>query len=911
MNDNLKVSDLLRVLQEREIEAGCRWVLKEDQIGNLGNKVLRQLAEVWHFRLVFLERRTVEENAVLLKKQIKRREFEWLQEYIVRGYLIEHQRVILKGFLDGCGIPNKDGFVEGDDVTATTDQFVRGLDAVLGRYEPRVLGVYLGYLLLCGGDFFVELRRALEVKGIEVRDLLSGKSGKETLLGGDREELKEECRVYSWPGFVGVFTTLDYLLISTAIASAFGEMGALTREQVEDLVEEVTELNSKRQHTLLHRGFVHALFERPYCFHFPGENTIRRLWYFTGVILGLLRAKKEGEVLQLLRKESELTDELCNSLEVRCGAVLLPEVFDLLWKGQEYRLILRWVTRHLDRVPGWQQNDLLNKIYHRTASLVRRGQWGEAEGFLNFMDEYLRVNGDKTDSALQAFLDRLTRKRAQVYQLRGEFETAKRLLRELTEKDELENGGDVWCDLALIDAGFRSLKEVLPEREGLAQTVVAALKKSEALLEEAVQKYPRNSTNAHFCLGLIKILDKGTADLRVAIDHLSWALAGMSEREEAYAEGGLVQWTRFLLGLALLERMEVADFKTAQEYLERALEESGRFPLGLWERVMAAADLFDDKSLGEKVAEHLLRIKGDEAFEPVWRSGLAVSVKSLRQKCMRWLQEGPVSVPARWDRLKDLLKRALMHGELDLAEEILDGMEKIAEQGHSYRQKFLDWLEDDRNYSPAWGWEDVTWCRVKFYELQGQLENAAALLRELFFRLLRGDARSLHDAQDVFNRIIELKGDQNGEYLDNLKRQLEQRLGTTSQQRPHVSEILAERPIRLLFIGGDEHHAAHESWLQSELAKGFKGHKVSVDFIFTGWSSNWGVYYEHVKSRINDWDALVIHKMIRTMLGRKLRSLCDSKRPWFACTGGGRESMLRSIELAVVSLHDWWAKSLH
>jgi hypothetical protein len=52
--------------------------------------------------------------------------------------------------------------------------------------------------------------------------------------------------------------------------------------------------------------------------------------------------------------------------------------------------------------------------------------------------------------------------------------------------------------------------------------------------------------------------------------------------------------------------------------------------------------------------------------------------------------------------------------------------------------------------------------------------------------------------------------------------------------------------------------------------------------------------------RIREADAVVIMRFVRTLLGRTLRALCsEHDRPWVACTGHGRDSLLGAIEEAV------------
>jgi hypothetical protein len=76
---------------------------------------------------------------------------------------------------------------------------------------------------------------------------------------------------------------------------------------------------------------------------------------------------------------------------------------------------------------------------------------------------------------------------------------------------------------------------------------------------------------------------------------------------------------------------------------------------------------------------------------------------------------------------------------------------------------------------------------------------------------------------------------------------------------------------------------------------------VTLTFDFTGWSSNWGRSLDVIERRIAASDAVVVMRFIRTLLGRTVRALCsEHDRPWVACTGHGRDSLLAAIEQAVM-----------
>src|SRR6185503_18204511 len=124
------------------------------------------------------------------------------------------------------------------------------------------------------------------------------------------------------------------------------------------------------------------------------------------------------------------------------------------------------------------------------------------------------------------------------------------------------------------------------------------------------------------------------------------------------------------------------------------------------------------------------------------------------------MEDAPLPIQDKWDRLRTVLPAAIKDQRVDQAGLILDAMEGMAAQGGRYRGEFLRLLEDDRNYSPAWTLEDAVDSRIKFHELEGNLADATALLRSRFFTLRQADdPASVQEAQTVLERMEETGAD--------------------------------------------------------------------------------------------------------------------------------------------------------
>jgi hypothetical protein len=252
-----------------------------------------------------------------------------------------------------------------------------------------------------------------------------------------------------------------------------------------------------------------------------------------------------------------------------------------------------------------------------------------------------------------------------------------------------------------------------------------------------------------------------------------------------------------------------------------------------------------------------------------------------------------MSLIEKWQQLTQLLSAALKHADIDQGENILDQMERIAEQAADLRSEFVALLEDHRNYSPAWDIADSVHARSKLYELDNNNVQGVALMHQLFFQLRNDDNPSFPTAGlQIIEHVEELGADH--ELLATLRRHL-----PADQTADDVSNdecVLREIDVCITYIGGNETQVGFEAKLRRRLAERFP--KMELKTIFPGWSSNWVVYLEQVRGMLPKSDAVVLSKFVRTQFGRAVRRNCSSDAPWWPCTGKGLNKIQASIEAA-------------
>jgi hypothetical protein len=898
MIEGLTNDDVFDALDTKEIEAGCRFILEAKYPGGKDARAnaLKFAAELKRFRPEYLARRPLDKNLPLLVQATRHRGARRLRPDAVKAWLVGNHRSLLSAFLQACNIPEKEGFVDGADPLPPTRETLRhAMDKISESFEDRVVAIYLAFLLVNGGDFWVNLPAAVTPDDTASVSDSAGAAGTEA--GVAPSPLVEEAESANAEDSTA-FTTLDRVLIERAVAAANDDTGALSEEQLEDFIEEIVALNSHRQHSVFHRGFFHALFGRPAEFSFRGENASRRIWYFTGVLMGLLRGANKDRVLEILREQQELFGLLCDKGSPVAANMLLPQLIPALWDEGELTMAKKLAESHLDGLQPKAFTDLVVQLYYKCAALLRKGQWEQAGWFLDFIGDAVPQRADLPDGFHEWFRPHVDRKRAQVFQLKGDFQSAANLLQHVANDEEGREQGSALADLGLIRGKLRSLQSSLPSKdEGRVAALMSALAAGRADFEAACERYPKDATNAHFCLGLLELLHEKSA--ASAADHFREALSGMLAKKDAYTEGGVLQWNLFLLGVALLESSEPAEFEHARLLVEGALADEINYPLWLWNRAMQAAALFPDTSLGENIARHLLEHRGTEAYHSIWDSGLAAEISALRGPYVDWLARAPVPIAGKWRQLKLLLPAALKDSDCGQGENILDQMEYLAEQAEDVRSEFVELLGEHRNYSPAWEPPDAVHSLTKLYELDSNSSQGIGLLHKLFFQLHNEDNPSFATVgPQIVERMVELGADEAA--IDDLRRRLPAPDATPDPAS--VEDSLREVAVCILYVGGNETQAGYEDNLRKKLARRLPN--LDLKTIFPGWGSNWIVHLDHVRALLPSVDAVVLNRLVRTQFGRGVRRHCNSETPWWPCTGKGLKALQSSIEAAAL-----WAAS--
>jgi hypothetical protein len=870
--------------QDRVAAAEAFWglVKKRDSAWQFG---IDYLADMLRARPAFVEKSLSPAKRVeLLAKQEAPPEI--LLGSMLGLLMLKRRPHMLRRFSDAVGIPHENGHMEQGTYKKKPPEraaIERAVSRVFAEFDAEDVRLYLDCLEGENPVFWKELAG--------VRAEVEAKRAK----GGATERVPQPPTAETEPAAEAAtpargrdpLTNLDHAVLDAVVASVAGGVGALSEDQVRDLVEEFVALNPKRLASYFHRGFLDVLSGQEPSFDWPEANAERRAWYLCGLLAGLARRNDHAGIVRTAESRREEARAL-GAGEGAVGsaaAVAAPLLFEafLAVKGPA-------AAAEAVHAPAVAQAGLplFRRILEVGAGLLRGQRADEAGLLLDRLQGALGVLESFGMAPPPEDQRELRRRQAHRARLLGDHEKARALLESLLREGAGAKEAMIRADLGLIACGFRSLGEVrLPgDPAGLPETV-GALAKGERSFREAAGLAGEGG-HAEYCLGVLLLARGDRAGARAV---LSRAVSQMERRTEVYEPIRVLARARLYQARCLAATLDPAHVEHAVEKLASGGQVAGaEAPWIVRETLYDVASC--DPESAARAARALEPFLGDVVLDAAGESDLLPRIPSLREALVRRAEHAGRPPSKRFDDYEVLLQVGRKIGDLELARKALDGLEVLAQAGPE-RDRLMERLGDPEYFRPAWAPEDAGLFRARGLETAGRLPEAAAVLTALAHGYLAGgDHDGEAAARDLLERIRALGA---GPPDEGLVRRLEAAPARAAEVVP------ATVAGSVLFIGGNETQERY----REDLVRWAKERwpKVTLTLEFPGWSSNWGRELPRIANLIREADAVVIMRFIRTLLGQHVRRLCsEASVPWVACTGHGRDSMRNAIEAAVARI---------
>ena len=901
--DRIGAMSLWNALEADERSAAARAFLGTDERGR--ERLGMAVAEARSFRPATV-RRWPEEKIVKATGQGPIRDPQVVVELLTCHH-VPGQQAMVTAFLDALGVSHDQGSVESLASIDGDEEVVRSaMREMVERYGARASAVYLLALRFFGAP-------AGETGRAWIQELIEARPGKaeaeteegpveaaETAERRNEDQLKddESRRRLS-------FTTLDRLLIRAAVDSAQGIRGALSEDQLDEVVDELVTLNGRRHQSYFHAGFRDVLFDKPVAEELRAENQSRLRWYWTGAVRGWARRERWDCIVR-----EHARNPVVRGLGSGAGAAsaaAVRHIVEALRREGRTAEIAQFV-----KVPALvRQPHLFGQLLDAATELLGNGDAASALPIFELLTSARSTHSAAPARTRKALENRgvspterllLDARRRMAHCLRHlhQHARARELLTDLLRQDpDRDIHAMVHADLGLMAGGFDGLEEVvMPLRRDELGGVLDRLEKGVRQFRESVDMEVPHSSHGHYCLGVLAlgraVDDHAFEDAEL---HLQHARVHFSEAADSYPER-LVEHANLYFGIAKALQLSSNKLAHAADVVTRSLASGARIPAYLIDQTVEAFGLAEEKRDLRRVTEAIIGAGGDSALDALATCDAALDhcpalADGLRERA---LGAGRPAVDRAAD-LRSALRGFRQRGDRTAMGETLDRLERLA-RGNVAVPEFLELLEDRSSYDLAWDLEDATIARARCYEDRGEFLKALAVLRkDLFYRLATPEREAgLSDAAGILERIRRY-GIKPDDYSD-----MTSRYSALVPEGDAGAEALAEPSpaalVRVLVVGGAEQQARAEDAVRDRLKERYP--HIRTRFIRTGWGGNWSRTFVEVEREIARHDALVIIRFMRTHLGREIRRTW--KGPWRSCWSGGSGAIVEAVAQAAAAV---------
>ena len=679
-------------------------------------------------------------------------------------------------------------------------------------------------------------------------------------------------------------TPLDRLVIDAVVDSRQGVVGALNNQELNSAVDEFVNLAGRRQQSHFHAGFRDALFDLPLAASLAAENEKRARWYWAGVIQGLARSSEWAQIVDLHDKNPTVRDlgDGADPASRSTGLFVAQALFETGRSAELPTFVGLPLTR---------RRDVYELLLEAGTGCLRSQSPGVAKAIFALLIE----SGGQAQTADHhaRHASTVRRRMAHCLRLLGEHRSAEALLRELlADEPDPDVHAMVHADLGLLQGSFSLLDEVrIPGDRVARQDLVHRLQAGETHFQKAIEHADAaRSSHGHYCLGVLALTNDALGEERFALadGHLEQAHAHFRSDRHVYPSS-LVGQCDLYLGIAKTQLLDPSHIHRAAGLIASGLGDAA-MPSHLVSLTVETLSMSDESI--ELVALPLLRSGDDLVLDAMAGTGIVDTFRpvscALRKRAAQPRRRKDLVAAD----LRTALRGFLGVGDVECARETLDELEGLAVAGGGV-EGFLELLDQAERFEPAWEPEEAAVASARCLEVEGRYVDALSKLRAVFHPYVRNG--NMEDALGVLDRV---RGyGLNADEYEDLVRRYE---GAKGEDEPALPTAVSAGPVTVLVVGGDETQAKVAERVRSKTR--LRDPAITVDFLHTGWGSNWSQYVEEADRRLADCDALVVMRLIRTTLGRHVRALCGKHDvPWRSCWSGGQGGMVESVVAAAAA----------
>lgn len=798
---------------------------------------------------------------------------------LLRGLLgAPHHKASLSRMAGLLKLQDVDDVLEGA-ANVTAERARKAADAIAEEFGEREAVVLLMILVVLKAPMSASLMDWMRDRAA-ARTAAAEAPEEADSPAGDAQEAPETppAPAAREPGREHTFTTLDRVLVQAAVDARRGIEGALSEDEIDDMVNDYVHLNGQRHRSYFHAGFRDALFGRdPESEALSAQKAEQARWYWAGAVKGWADSDAWQRIADEYDKRQSVVRRLGDGSPPSMAAVGV--VARALCEQDRAAELTDFVKS--SALVASTDAALFQLLLDAATDLLHDDK---AAAALPIFDLLAKGRRNASLEMGEIGLD-AKRRRAHCLRQMDQSDRARRILSGLLKEDLTPNDrAMVHADLGLLMGGFRRLSDVLlPKRKESVDRVAQQLRKGRAHFEKSVSENVRYASHGHYCLGTLALCEERHDEARM---HLKQA-------HDVFSAGGrydadLVARSALYLGIATVLEPCEEELSRGARGIEEGLEAGAQFPSYFVDDAVAGLELGSTAKL-QQVSSLLLRHGDQGVFDELAKSA---AVKYCRELALALYCKATV------EGVKKNKAVTYLHGALkgyladeknddESAFEVLDVLEEYAMEGIG-TPRFMALLCRDNYDCPPLKTEDARIAHASCLESEGDREGAAAVLWPLV-----GQFSAKKETFNAIGVLESIKAYRLDAYADRVERELE-RLSRATAVHEGADDWEDGQEISVLVVGGDERQSKADERVRRLVEKERKG--VAVQFVRSGWGAGSGVPLERARSLVQTSDAVVVMRFMRTHFGREIRTACGkADKPWRFCWPGGNNAQARAV----------------
>jgi hypothetical protein len=814
---------------------------------------------------------------------------------LVRYWLLVEHRPLIRATLDAAGIPNDKGYIADDYEGVTVDMWKKGL-AVLWQHDELPARLYLGYVLKDTrqgkpAGIWDKLAEALG-KGTD-RPSKDTKPAEVAVVPDDHSvqvEVVDQAKV-ARAEESGEFLLYEQEIIKALARGAISRTDAVEAEDAVEMARQVIDDAPGRARVFFLLGFAQALHRRkPDLSGVNGINPERISWFFGGYVHGLARQTDSKAIVAFIKETPDMftvflekpehpafaqthgfiSKALSDAEEAGMFRELISSGVYVFGEVDNFTLLLQGSAMARELTSKRNYDEVL-KLCSTLKSLADRLAKSEMPFFARFAAKNMK---------------QLRRREAIAMLGKGDQEGARAAFGQLAAEGNSREKVEARAWIAMAKAGLTDFFAVFPS--ATQEQFEKSGERMQAVLREITdQKMEASklSPTVGACAGMAEYCH---GNYPAALAHFRNAAEALMQEGRPTTSRAYL-WLRFMRSSSQLMSMDFSSPEVIVDDFEVVAGSKITPASWFYAALVESAALFPDQRLLPLVLAAVPDEDGEKHFKAYQSADILPQNAQKRVAYAQWLPGSKRKKKDVFDQLCQVVRWDIKAGKLEAAEIAIDGLEQLAEESDEFATDLLN-LVSEKGVVPDI-MEEATQLELRIrLLLRLKRDTDAVQLMLERFRKAATSSNAWHREQSL-ELLAELKATEADLSQVSV---IAAKLAAEFDSNNTGNDIIATAgKVRVIYVGGNEIQQRYEKDIVAELA--VEHPNLSVDFEYPGWSSNWASVADGIKSRLGDYDGLVLSYFVRTIFGRTIRKMCTDTCPWWAAPGHGKASIKRGI----------------